>query len=230
MLNPFPSPSAAEATGGKLSPTVSAPTAVSLVRERIVNPVADRPEVSHAAVSTEPQLAVEHGSAQPQKGLGVLSKIAKLRLKIGPTKSFLPSDRSQRKRIIFAGAGALMLLAAALPQLIPIGSAPGAVAPRRGIPLSALQGEDGMKRFNLTRRNPEVPWLEKVFCTGRVNALGCSRAPYHPYFTWWKNFGEKEGVDPKVKGNTVKTILKTFKRPPAQNKYEQREVLLRTLD
>jgi len=151
------------------------------------------------------------------------NRLAALRLR---HQSLTVSAPKNKRQLIFAGAGALILLLGTLPQLLSAGSTTTPAVPaRKGVSAAALMGDEGKTRFNLARRNPDIPWLEKIFCTGRANSKGCSNSPYHPYFTWWKNYGDVEGVDPKAKGNAVKTILKTFKKPPTSNPYEQRKVL-----
>jgi len=104
---------------------------------------------------------------------------------------------------------------------------PGVQVPRgRGVNAADLMGQAGMERFNLPRRNPEIGFLERIFCLGLSKSVGCGNQAYHPYLTWWKNFSDSDVVDPKTRGNAVKVIVTTFQTVQKPNEYKRRKEIL----
>ncbi|MCC6219783.1 MAG: hypothetical protein IT291_00925 [Deltaproteobacteria bacterium] len=71
------------------------------------------------------------------------------------------------------------------------------------------------KRYSLnadfrTRPNPDVPLAERLFCRGRKVAKSCVERTYHPYITWWKQWGEDKDMSLEKKERVLSKIQKTF--------------------
>jgi len=116
---------------------------------------------------------------------------------------YLPSDGKERFYLL--GCAWLLLLVAVVQVLL--SSADDGPQER-----SALDYEG--RRFHVahtyTRSNPDIPFLERVFCSGRRNAFFCSRQNYHPYMAWWNKYAAVDNMNPRQLGTAYSEIQKTF--------------------
>ena len=110
-------------------------------------------------------------------------------------------------------AGGLFLCLMAIVQVFAMGGSRSA----QGVSAKNLVG---VQPYGAKRRNPDVSFLERVFCKGRRTAIFCSDEVYHPYATWWEDNGEI--VSKELQAKHVKGMLTTFQKGDDKVRYSER--------
>ena len=121
--------------------------------------------------------------------------------------SSLPAEK--REQVYLVGAAIFLLVFASF-QLLGSDDEVEYIQRDGGISARAYEGRGFQLSHTYTRENPKIPFLERIFCSGRRNSFFCSETNYHPYMVWWNKYAVIEDVDPNELDSGFSEIRKTF--------------------
>ena len=133
-----------------------------------------------------------------------------------PDASMVRSDI--KKRAILAVAGALFLVLAAF-RLIGLNSPARhelGLIPKDESAWSLFGKKIPIEGISVpeSKRNPKIPLWELFLCTGRNTPILCSGKTYHPFTTWWEEWGKSPLLSNENANIFVGQVESTFYEPP----------------